>query len=81
MKRRRLKNWFTAMAVLFAVMAVIVILRDMALFGLEVVSESFINDKINNAKISLAMLTVAGILFAVGVKKSEQFYREGRGTL
>ncbi|MEM2759457.1 MAG: hypothetical protein QXU32_06950 [Nitrososphaerales archaeon] len=76
-QRRRLKNWFTAMAVLFAVIAVIVIVRDLALFGPEFVADFFVNDKINNEKISLVMLAIAGVLFIIGLKKSEQLYREG----
>lgn len=77
MKRRRIKNWFTAMAVLFAVMAVIVILRDLALFGPEFVYEFFVNEELTNEKISLIMFGIAGILFAIGIKKSAQLYREG----
>ena len=76
-RNRRIKNWFTAMAILFAVMAAIVILRDIALFSPEFVSEYFVNREINNEKISLVMFGIAGILFAIGLKKSEQLYREG----
>lgn len=77
MGRRRIKNWYTAMAILFAVMAAIVILRDVALFGVEFVAEDFVSDRLTNEKISLVMFGIAGILFAVGIKKSEQLYREG----
>jgi hypothetical protein len=77
LKRRRIKNWYTAMAILFAVMAVIVLLRDLALFGPEFVAEFIMNGEITNEKISLLMFGIAGILFAVGFKKSEQLYREG----
>jgi hypothetical protein len=75
--KRRIKNWFTAMAILFAVMAIIVILRDVALFGVEFVAEFFSNEEINNEKISLVMFVIAGILFAIGFKKSKELYREG----
>lgn len=75
--KRRIKNWFTAMAILFAVMAIIVILRDIALFSVEFVAEFFTNEEINNEKISLVMFVIAGILFAIGFKKSEELYREG----
>ncbi len=77
MRHRRIKNWFTAMATLFAVMAVIVILRDLALFGPEFVAEFVVNKELTNEKVSLFMLGIAGILFAIGIKKSEQLYREG----
>jgi hypothetical protein len=77
MGRRRIKNWYTAMAVLFAVMAVIVILRDLALFGPEFVAEFFVSKELTNEKVSLVMFGIAGILFAIGLKKSEKLYREG----
>jgi uncharacterized membrane protein len=77
MKHRRIKNWYTAMAILFAVMAVIVILRDLALFGPELLADRFVDMHFNNEKISLIMFGIAGILFAIGLKKSEELYRTG----
>jgi hypothetical protein len=65
------------MAILFAVMATIVILRDIALFSAEFVSEYFVNKEINNEKISIIMFGIAAILFAIGLKRSEQIYSEG----
>ena len=77
MKHRRIKNWYTAMAILFAVMAVIVILRDLALFGPAFVSQFFVDEEINNEKISLVMFGIAAILFGIGLKKSGELYRAG----
>ncbi|MFQ5941778.1 MAG: hypothetical protein ACE5KA_08800 [Nitrososphaerales archaeon] len=77
MERRRIKNWYTAMAVLFAVMAVIVILRDLALFGPDFVAQFFVNQEITNEKVSLVMFSLSGILFAIGLKKSKELYRRG----
>ena len=72
---RGAKNWMTAMAVLFAVMAAIVVLRELALWGPEFVADDFVNDRITNEKIVLVMFGIAGVLFAFGVKKGEEFYR------
>ena len=72
---RGAKNWMTAMAVLFAVMAVIVVLRELALWGPEFVADDFVNDRITNEKIVLVMFGIAAVLFAFGVKKGEEFYR------
>ncbi len=74
-KVRTPKNWMTAMAVLFAVMATIVILRDIALFGPDFVGDFFMNGKINSEKVSLVMFGIAAFLFAVGVRKTHEFYR------
>jgi len=74
-RARRAKNWMTAMAVLFVVMAVIVVLRDIALFGPEFVADFFVNDKITNEKIVLVMFGIAAVLFVFGIRKTEEFYR------
>jgi len=65
------------MAILFAVMATMVILRNLALFGPEFVAEFFVNNELTNEKVSLVMFGIAGVLFAIGVSKSKQLYREG----
>ena len=74
-RARRAKNWMTAMAILFAVMAAIVVLRDLALLGPEFVADRFVNNEITNEKIVLAMLGIAAVLFAFGIRNSEEFYR------
>ncbi len=72
---RGAKNWMTAMAVLFAVMAAIVLLRELALWGPEFVADDFANNQITNEKFVLVMFGIAAVLFAFGIKKSEEFYR------
>jgi len=74
-RARRARNWFTAMAILFAVMAVIVLLRDIALFGPEFVADFFVNPHFNNQKFVLVMFAIAAVLFAFGIRKGEEFYR------
>ena len=64
------------MAILFAVMAIIVMLRDLALFGPEFFVEFVVNNELTNEKISLVMFGIAGVIFAIGVSKSKQLYRE-----
>ncbi|MFQ5921144.1 MAG: hypothetical protein ACE5JV_03915 [Nitrososphaerales archaeon] len=74
-KARRAKNWMTAMAVLFAVVGAGVVLRDIALWGPEFVADFFVNEHITNEKIVLVMFGIAAVLFAFGVRKTEEFYR------
>ncbi len=69
------RNWMTAMAVLFAVVGAIVVLRDLALWGPEFVADFFINGHLTNEKIVLAMLVISGLLFAFGMRKQEEFHR------
>ena len=49
--RRRGKNWFTAMGVLFIIMALIVIGRNLILWGPEFVLDFFLNSEITNEKV------------------------------
>jgi hypothetical protein len=74
-RARRARNWLTAMAILFAVMAVIVLLRDIALFGPEFVGEFFVSPHVTNEKFVLVMFAIAAVLFAFGLRKGEEFYR------
>ena len=69
------RNWMTAMAVMFVVMAVIVVLREIALWGPEFVADDFLNDKITNEKIVLVMFGIAAVLFAFGIRRTQEFYR------
>jgi hypothetical protein len=57
------KNWVSAMAVLFAVVATIILLRNIALWGIEFVLDFMINDQLTNEKFVLAMYGISIILF------------------
>ena len=67
--RRRGRNWFTAMGVLFIIMAGIVLMRNMLIWLPEVVAYNFVSSDITNEKISLAMLIFGGILVTIGFRK------------
>jgi len=66
---RRGRNWFTAMGVLFIVMALIVITRNLILWGPEFVLDFFLNGEITNEKISAGMLVFGGIMIILGFRK------------
>jgi hypothetical protein len=57
------KNWVSAMAVLFAVVATIILLRNIALWGIEFVLDFMINNQLTNEKFVLAMYGISIILF------------------
>jgi hypothetical protein len=65
----------TAMAILFAVMATIVLLRELALWGPDFVADDFVNDQITNEKFVIVMFGIAAVLFAFGIRKGNEFYR------
>ena len=67
--RRRGRNWFTAMGVLFIIMALIVITRNLIIWGPEFVFDFFVNGEITNEKISLGMLIFGGIMIFLGFRK------------
>lgn len=69
---RRGRNWFSAMGVLFCVMAGIVLVRQLLIWGSEFVEEFLLNGEITNEKVSIAMLGFGIFMIAIGFKKHEQ---------
>ena len=70
--RRRGRNWYTAMGFLFIIMALIVLTRNLLIWGPEFVLDFFVSSEITNEKISAGMLVFGGIMIAIGfTKKSE----------
>ena len=57
--RRRGKNWFTAMGVLFILIH----------WGPEFVLDFFLNSEITNEKISIGMLVFGGFMIILGFRK------------
>ena len=68
--RRRGRNWFTAMGVLFIVMALIAITRNLIIWGPEFVLDFFLSSDITNEKISAGMLVFGGIMIVLGFRKN-----------
>ena len=69
---RRGRNWFTAIGVLFSVMAAIVLVRQLLIWGPEFVGEFLLNGEITNEKVSFAMLGFGIFMVALGFRKHEQ---------
>ena len=68
--RRRGRNWFTAMGVLFIVMALIVLIRNLLIWGPEFVLDFFFNAEITNEKISAVMLVFGILMIVFGFRKT-----------
>ena len=69
---RRGKNWFTAIGVLFCVMAGIVIIQQLLVWGIDFFEEFLFNAEITNEKVSMAMLAFGLFMVALGFRKHEQ---------
>ena len=67
--RRRGRNWFTAMGVLFIVMALITLTRNLLIWGPEFVLDFFLSSDITNEKISVGMIACGGIMIILGFRK------------
>jgi hypothetical protein len=67
--RRRGRNWFTAMGVLFILMALIVITRNLLIWGPEFVLDFFLSADVTNEKISLGMFVFGCIMIILGFRK------------
>lgn len=67
---RRGRNWFTAMGVLFIVVASITIIRNLLIWGPEFVWDFFLSNKITNEKISVGMISFGGLLLCLGFRKT-----------
>jgi len=66
---RRGRNWFSAMGVLFIVMASIVLVRNMILWSPEFALDFLLGPDITNEKISLGMIIFGCIMIGWGYRK------------
>lgn len=68
--RRRGRNWYTAIGILFIVSAAIVFIRQLALWGPEFVSDFITNGEFTNEKVSVAMIIFGGAMIALGFRRN-----------
>ena len=64
----RNRNWFTAMGVLFIVMAGIILVRNLLIWGPEFVADFFTSPEITNEKISIGMIGIGSFLIFLGTR-------------
>lgn len=64
----RRKNGFTAMGVLFIVVAVIAIIRDLLIWGPEFTADFFTSADLTSEKLSVGMFGIAGFLIVLGLR-------------
>lgn len=66
---KRGRNWFTAMGILFIVMAGIILIRNLLIYGPEFLADYFISPEITNEKISASMIGFGTFLIFLGFRK------------
>ncbi|MGQ0376813.1 MAG: hypothetical protein ACT4OW_04835 [Nitrososphaerota archaeon] len=66
---RSARNWYTAMGILFIIMALIVLTRNLIIWGPGFVLDFLLSSEITNEKVSLGMIVFGSFLIIVGFKK------------
>lgn len=69
---RRGRNWYTAMGALFLIMAGIVIVRQLLIWGPEFVTDFLLNSEVTNEKVSAVMLGIGVFMILLGYRRHEQ---------
>ena len=69
---RRGRNWYTAIGVLFIISAVIVLVRQLILWGPDFVSDFIVNQEFTNEKVSVAMISFGLFMVGMGFRKNVQ---------
>ena len=74
--KRRGKNWYTAMGALFIIMALIVLTRNLLIWGPEFVLDFFLSPEITNEKISAGMIVFGVIMIIIGFTKKSEYKKK-----
>lgn len=67
---RRGRNWYTALGILFIVSAIIVMVRQIVLWGFEFVGDFIINGDLTNEKVSLGMICFGCLMIVLGLRRN-----------
>ena len=69
---RRGRNWYTAIGALFLIMAGIVLVRQLLIWGPEFMSDFLLNSEITNEKVSVGMIGFGVFMIVLGFTRHEQ---------
>lgn len=69
---RRGRNWYTAIGTLFLIMAGIVLVRQLLIWGPEFMSDFLLNSEITNEKVSVGMIGFGIFMIVLGFTRHEQ---------
>ena len=65
------RNWYTAIGALFLIMAGIVLVRQVILWGPEFVEDFIVNSELTNEKVSIGMIGFGVFMILLGFRKHE----------
>ena len=68
---RRGRNWYTAVGLLFIIMAGIVLVRQLILWGPEFVGDFILNSEFTNEKVSVCMIGFGIFMILIGFRNHE----------
>ncbi len=66
---RRGRNWFTAMGIMFMVVAAVTLVRDLIIWSPDFVIQFFFNSEVNPQKVSLGAISFGIFMIIWGFKK------------
>ena len=69
---RRGRNWYTAIGALFLIMAGIVLVRQLLIWGPEFMTDFLLNSEITNEKVSVGMIGFGLFMIGLGFRRHEQ---------
>jgi hypothetical protein len=67
---RRGRNWFSAMGILFIIMAGIILVRNLLIWGPDFMRDFFISNEITNEKISAGMIGFGMLMLYLGFRRT-----------
>ena len=70
--QRRGRNWYTAIGLMFCIMATIVLIQQLLIWGPEFVEDFLFNAEITNEKVSTGMLAFGIFMIVLEFTKHEQ---------
>ncbi len=68
---RRGRNWFTAMGVMFILVALVTLVRQIIVWTPDFVIEFLLNDKITSEKIAVVTICIGLIFVILGFRKKD----------
>ena len=68
---RRGRNWLTAMGVMFIVVALVTLLRQIIVWTPDFVIEFLLNDEITSEKVAVATICIGLIFVILGFRKKD----------
>lgn len=66
------KNWYSAIGTLFIIMALIVLVQQLLIWGPEFVMDFILNSEFTNEKVSIAMISFGIFMIVLGFTRHEQ---------